>query len=332
MVLICKGGGWLQDECQRINVRFIDNVFFGNSIYPFRAIKAMRFINNIVKEFQPDLVHCHSSVAGFLCRLAVKNSVPTIFTAHGWAFDKGTPILRRIIAIAGEKIAAKYCKKIICVSEFTKHSAMCYGIAAADKLVVIYNGVKSIGRLVNNMTDNRETKMVFAGRFSKQKNPILLLKSLLSLDDIHKRSINLTLIGSGPDRKKITKYIKSHSDALPNIDIVDNISPSEIHEYLFKMDIFILISNWEGFPYTILEAMSCGLPVIASNVGGVSEAVDSSCGILVNNNTGQISEAILSLVNDKELRLKMGERAREIISQKFSLEKMLKEIEGVYNE
>jgi len=78
--------------------------------------------------------------------------------------------------------------------------------------------------------------------------------------------------------------------------------------------------------------MSVGLPVIASNVGGVLEVVDNTVGRLVENETGQIANALLELINHPELRLKLGENGRKLVEDKFSLEKMLVKTEEVYKE
>jgi len=94
-----------------------------------------------------------------------------------------------------------------------------------------------------------------------------------------------------------------------------------------------LISNWEGFPRSILEAMSCSLPVIASDVGGVKEAVDESCGILVKRGDKEgLKIALEKLLKNPETVQEMGENARERVEREFSLEKMLRATKQVYQE
>lgn len=84
-------------------------------------------------------------------------------------------------------------------------------------------------------------------------------------------------------------------------------------------------------PITILEAMSAGLPVIATDVGGISEAIDPSCGFLIKRgDLAGLQEALIKLITDKNLRKTMGENARRIIENKFSLNKMLVETENLY--
>src|SRR6056297_253285 len=135
-------GGWLEKKASQNNISFYLNKNFKNTYNPFVLYKAIKRIKKVVNEFKPDLIHCQSTIAGLATRLAVRNKVPTIFTAHGWAFTKGTPFFRKIIAIMIEKLASFYSSKIICVSEFDKKLALKYHIASKNKLVTIYNGVK----------------------------------------------------------------------------------------------------------------------------------------------------------------------------------------------
>jgi len=102
-------------------------------------------------------------------------------------------------------------------------------------------------------------------------------------------------------------------------------------ETLKKSDVFALISDWEGFPYTIIEAMSCGLPIIASDVGGIREALNNECGILVKRGDQQeIKHALERLLRNPSLIKEMGRNAKERLEKEFSLDKMLRETEKVY--
>lgn len=330
IAVMSRGGGWLEKECNIIGVSFINNQYFSNSANPFLIYEAVKEIKKYVSNFKPEIVHCHSSMAGLLGRLTLRNSVPTVYTAHGWAFDRGTPFFRKILAVITERIAAKYCYKIICVSNFTKESALRLKIAPAEKFSVVYNGVNANDPIIRINSISDKVRILFVGRLSKQKNPALLLKSMGNLPGNLRNNIELTIVGDGPDKIKVVNIIKK-TKMLPNVEIISDVKPAKVYEYLNKSDIFALITNWEGFPYTVLEAMSAGLPVIASDVGGISEAVSAETGILVKNDAVQIKEAIVKLAGDKELRNRLGKRGREIVAQKFSLEKMLNKIEEIYN-
>ena len=327
IAVMSAGEGWLKSECDKMGVAFGVNKFFSNSPNPLRIFFAIKEIKNFVKDFQPDIVHCHSSAAASLGRLAVRGKVRTIYTAHGWGFNIGmNPIIRWGVLVA-EKFTARYTDTYICVAEFVKKLGLKYNLAPADKFKVIYNGVTLTPEPVRNTES--EVRLIFVGRLAEPKRPELTIEAISRLPDEIKNKIQFTIIGDGPKKVYLESLAKEKN---VSVNFTGALPKDKALEELSKGDIFVFISAWEGFPYTVLEAMSCGLPIIASNVGGVDEAVDSSCGILVNNDAGQIRAAVLKLINDKELSLRMGERARTIVQQKFSLDKMLVEIENVYNQ
>jgi glycosyltransferase involved in cell wall biosynthesis len=129
--------------------------------------------------------------------------------------------------------------------------------------------------------------------------------------------------------KELEKFIKETK--LLGINLLGSMPRIKVFEILKKSDIFVLISDWEGFPYTILEAMSCGLAIIASDVGGTREAINNECGILVKRkNQQEIKHALETLLKNPSLIKEMGINARERLEKEFSLDKMLRETEQVY--
>ena len=122
-------GGFLEEKCSELGAVFYPNIYFKNSFSPFSLLKGHAQIKKVFRDFSPDLVSCHSSFAGFLGRIAVCKNVPTIFTAHSWAFTDGASFWRKAVAIIAERFAARYTAKIICVSEFDKNLALKYKIS-----------------------------------------------------------------------------------------------------------------------------------------------------------------------------------------------------------
>jgi len=344
--------GWLESEIKKLGFQFYPNYFLSNNLNPFSGYKAMKEIEKAISDFKPDLLSCHSTAAGFWGRIAIKNKVPTIFTAHGWAFTKGVPFWRKILAILAEKIAAKYCSKIICVSNFDRNLALKYKIASEEKLIVIHNGVEinenqkpslaTAGRSERkersslrplkskNQNDNSKIKIVFVGRLAKPKEPILLLKAYNDLPDELKEKAEILIIGEGPKRKELEKFIRE-KDLKEKVKLLGSLPREQVFDVLNQCQIFVLISKWEGFPRTILEAMSCGLAIIASDIGGISEAIDSNCGILLEkNNVLEIKFALEKLLKEPTLINKLGQAAYEKVKKEFNLEKMLKNTGEIY--
>jgi len=324
-IMSCPGG-WLEEEAGKLGIKFYPNKYFSNIPDPIRIFKGMKEIKEVVDNFKPDLISCHSTAAGFMGRLAVRNKIPTTFTAHGWAFTKGTPLWRRYLAILIEKIAGRFCLKIICVSDFDNKLVLKYKIVSEEKIVTIHNGVEF--QYFEHLKHSN-IQIVFIGRLAQPKDPLLLLKSFNSLSSELKDKTQISIIGEGPKRKELEKFIKE-SKLEGKIRLFGGISREKVFEILKKSDIFVLISNWEGFPYTIIEAMSCGLAIIASEVGGIKEAVDN-CGILVQRgDKEEIKNALEKLLKNPSLIREMGQNAQEKVKKEFSLDKMLKETEKVY--
>ena len=324
-------GGWLERESKKIGVKFYDNKYFSNNLNLFLIIKSMKRIQEVINDFQPDLISCHSTMAGLLGRAVVRNKIPTIFTAHGWAFTQGTPLIRaRIIALL-EKMVSKFCSKIICVSSFDKKIAIKNNIASSNKLVVVHNGVKVRENIDLSKKETRyPLKIVFVGRLVTPKNPVLLLKAYKQLKQELKDKSEILIIGEGEKRKNLEVFIRNNN-LNEKVKLLGALPREKVLAILKESNIFVLTSSWEGFPRSILEAMSYGLPVIASNVGGVQESVSEDCGFVVERgNVEAVKLSLEKLIQNPELMKVMGQNASNRLKKHFSLEKMLDKTEEIY--
>ena len=332
IAVMSQPGGFLEQEVKKLGAVFFSNRFFSNNLNPFRIFKAIKRIKDVVKEFNPDLVSCHSTAAGFLGRLAIKNKVLTIFTAHGWSFNPNVSCVKRILAFLCEKIVSSYCSKIICVSQFDKELAIKYKIYPEEKLITIHNGteIQSKREQFFSSLEPKKIKMVFVGRLNKQKDPILLVDVFHSLLPELKNKAEISIIGDGPKRKEIGQFINKHN-LKDKIKLLGDLSREKVFEILKESHLFVLTSNWEGFPRSILEAMSFGLAVIASDVGGSRESVSKENGILVKKGDRESLKNALEILLKKPPMIKaMGKRGWEKARDNFSLEKMFIQTEEVY--
>jgi len=314
-------GGWLQSEIERNGAKFLSNKYFSNSLNPINFFKALLKTKELIYDFKPDLVHCHSSAAGVYGRLSVRNKIRTLYTAHGWGFNIGVSWWQKILAILVEKILSSYAQKIICVSQFVKDLAIKYKIAPEEKFEVVLNGVEL---LPEKFLDNEKLDITFVGRLAEPKDPMLLLKAVEQI----KNNFVVNIVGAGPKFSELEKYINSHN--LTNVNLLGELDREKTLGVLRNSDVFVLVSKWEGLPITVLEAMSVGLPIISSDVGGVSEAVDANNGILIYNDVVDLKIALKKLIVDKDLRDRMGKNGRYKIQTIFSLEEMLKKINNIY--
>ena len=335
--------GTLKTRVETVGAQFYPNPSFSNNYDPFAGIAIMRTIREAVADFKPDVVSLHSSSAGFWGRLAIRNTVPTVFTAHGWGFTDGVPFLRKIIAMVAEKYTARFARKIICVSEKDRMLAVTYHIAAPSNITTIHNGVEDLSLLFKKhvtTTSSGKIRIVFVGRLDPQKDPESLIRAYASLPQALRMTAELYIVGDGPKRKMLNELV-SHYGVVGDVHFAGDVPRQKVFDILSDgfsdacntNTIFALISHYEGFPRSILEAMSLGLAIIASDVGGVSEAIDETTGIIVPlGDGGAITAALTKLLSDPSRIPLMGATARQKMLEEFTLEQMLQNTEKIYTE
>ncbi len=325
--LMSSPSGWLEEEALKLGVVVFPNSYFANTINPVRLFRAAKRVHSVVQTLQPDSISCHSSFAGFLTRVVVRGNIPTIFTAHSWAFTEGASAGRRLLARMAERIVSRYAKKIICVSRYDRELAVRYDIAPAEKLITIHNGVA-----LEELPIKKEqgvVEIVSIGRLAYPKEYELLIESFAALPKMLQEQSRLRIVGGGPLHGALEKTIR-RLGMETYIHLEREQRPEKVKELLHTADIFILLSKHEGFPMTILEAMSAGVPVIASRVGGIPEICTEGAGITVPNEESAITGALKELIGSPSKRMQMGAIARKQIEESFSEELFLQKTQAVY--
>jgi len=323
--IMAHPGGWLQEYCEANGVAFYPNKHLSNSLNPIPDIRAGRLVREAVRDFNPDIVSTHSSKAGIVARLALRNSVPTLFTAHGWAFTDGTSLFRKAIALLFEKSAAPFCARVICVSEKDHQLALRYKVVPKKKLLTIHNGVET--DKPQAMVKGTAKDIAFVARLAPPKNPFLLVEALADVP-----GLTAHFIGGGPDEEQLKEKI-AEVGVSDRVILHGDVPREEVFNLLATMDASVLVSDYEGLPRSILEAMSAGLPIVASDVGGVRELVDERNGFVIgrDDKTGLI-DALTKLATQEGLAARLGRVSRERVEQEFSLSVMLSKTYAVYEE
>ncbi len=328
--LITGSEGWMKSEAEKLGAKTYINQYVANSFNPIRALKAILLLRKTIDEIHPDIVHAHSGAAGFLGRISLLGKFKTVFTAHGWSFTPGTPVLRRMIAVVAERFASLFTDKIICVSNFDYNLAKKYAILKEKYLVQIYNAVETPPNFIREYKEKVE--ILFIGRLAMPKNLPFFFKAFSDLPKDIQAKANIKIIGDGPLMEEYKESAKRF-DISSSVSFLGTTTRSELGDYLQSADIFVLPTLWEGFPMTILEAMSYGVPVIASSVGGIPEIVNESVGALVGKkNTKGFTDKLSFLILNKEEREKRGQNARKLIEEKFTLQEMLGKTFTLYSD
>lgn len=327
-VLVVMGtSGPLMAMLAEVGVRAVVCDSLRRQLAPIHEVAAVRGLGRIIRAFEPDLVTTHSSKAGMIGRMASRFAgVPCIFTAHGWSFADGIPQPSRTIWRGAEMLAAPLAARIICVSQADYDLGLRAGIAP-KRLVMIHNGLRDEvppARIERN--GSAPVRIVMVARFAPQKDHPTLLHAIRSIP-----GCELDLIGDGPRLPAMRELASS-------LGIRNRV---RFHGYradvscsLAEADLFVLASNYEGFPLTTLEAMRAGLPTIVSDAGGAAEAVAHGVTgyVVPPRDIGVLQGQLEAMVKDRDLRRSMGEAARARFLDEFTFERMYETTYGVYEQ
>ena len=326
-VVITGEEGLLTDFLKDIGVKVYVVEVLKREISIKNDLKALVKIIKCLKKIKPNLVSLHSSKAGIIGRVACSVlKLKVIFTAHGWAFANGVENKGKYIRI--ERFFSKFADRIITVSAQDKELALKYNVACDEQQVVIHNGMYDIQypKKTKNISDT--INLIMVARFSEQKDHKTLFESLYRIKSLN---WHLHLVGKGPE---LEKFIKLSEELGLSKKITFHGERNDVDKLLFEMDVFLLIANWEGFPRSILEAMRSSLPVIASDVGGTSEAIkDGINGYLIPKGCSKTLEIRLSeLIHSQSKRAKFGNQNRDDFINHFTFDSMYKKTFNVYSE
>lgn len=326
--LMSAPGGWLEDQCKSYGISFYPNPYFKNSYNVLNLFQALSLVRRRVKMVRPDVLHCHSGGGGFYGRLGTFGlSVKRVFTAHGWSFRPGVPLVQRLISWVAELAMRPLTHTTICVSKYDYKLGKKSGVVNPKKTFVVHNGV-SLPDLPPVKKQNLKTTILFAGRLAKPKRQDIFIRSLARLPEDVRSNISVRIAGDGPQRE----YLEQLAQSLHLDHCVDFVFPKQgMHEEYLNADIVILLSDYEAFPMVLLEALSYRVPVIASSVGGVPEVVNETNGVLLSQtNERTVTSALLDLITSEEKRSRLGEAGRLLIQSHFLNTKMFERTHELY--
>jgi glycosyltransferase involved in cell wall biosynthesis len=356
-ILVCAGPegdnkAGLLNFLEKKGVKTKHLKYLRRAINPLFDLFSLIEIYRFIRKEKPDILFLCSSKAGVLGSLTgyVAKVSKIIYRIGGWTFNDPWPKWKKKLYFWIEKWSAKFKDIIIINSKSDRDQALKLGIKPKEKILTVYNGI-DFGQL--KFLPRKEARNQLKKKISNQKLKIadcLIIgtianlypaKSLEHLIEAAYLTINRELnpkhrilnpvfivIGEGEERRKLEGLIKKYH--LENNFFLLGAIP-DAYKYLKAFDIFVLSSVKEGFPWTILEAITAKVPIIATKVGAIPEIIDNKrTGLLVRPaEAKELSEAIAELIDKELLRHKLVEQANKTIRSRFDLKNMVSEIKKI---
>lgn len=291
----------------------------------WRFYKVFQFYSLLKKE-KPDILQSFLFFDNIIARIFGKIAGITIVISG----QRNVEIKRSWLRNFLDKITLPLADFVVSNSEAGKSILINREKVSEEKIRVIYNGIKIDSVYQNKKDKEGNNKTIgFVGHLTKQKGVEYLLRATKELKE-KKEDFALKIIGDGSERRSLEKL----SQDLSIENFVYFVGHKEnAWKYMQDLNVLVLPSLWEGLPNVIMEAMAVGLPVVATSVGGVPELIkNNETGFLVGpKDPKALAEKIEHVLNFSEVeKKKMGENARRAVEEKFSIEKMVSEHEGLY--
>lgn len=311
-------------------------------IHPAKDLRTLWSLVRLFRRERPTIVHTHTSKAGILGRLAAwLAGVPiVIHTPHGHVFYGHFGSFLSWVFVSLERIFARGTSKIITLTELEKRDHLQRSVGRDEQFQSVFSGIDV--RLYREASERREKKLFrfgcsdddtvvgSVGWLTPIKGHQYLVEAIAKLKPQHP-TLQCLIIGSGPLQEELMKLAADLgvADAVHFLGFTQDVPAC-----LAAMDFFVLPSLNEGMGRALIEAMAAGLPVVASNVGGIPAVVQEGyTGILIPpGNSAALAEALERYLQSPELAKRMGAAAKAHITGKFDVASLVQGVESVYEE
>ncbi|MFH0774105.1 MAG: glycosyltransferase family 4 protein [bacterium] len=331
--------GSMRDEAEKkgINLIFISEL--GRELHPIKDIVTFLKLFWIIKKIKPDILHTHTAKAGTIGRLAawLAGAGVIIHTFHGHVLHSYFSPAKTKLFILIEKLLARITDRIIVLTESQKREILEFGIGRPERFSVIplglnldkfYDLEEKKGILRKELGLSLDTPLIgIVARLAQIKDhKTFFLSARLLLKKI--AGVRFIVVGDGPLRSELEELTRE-------LGIKEKVFFLGFREDLdviyADLSLLVLSSQNEGLPTAIIEAQASCLPVVSTNVGGVSELIkDGETGYLVQaKNPEMLAEAMEKVLKDQNLAKKMGEAGKEN-SKKYGAERLIRDIEALY--
>lgn len=339
--LLCAPGGPLIQLVRDTNMRVKTLKTLVQPLNPIKDLLALTKMTFFLKHNHYHIVHTHNSKAGFLGRLAAKLAgIPVIVhTVHGFAFHAQEPTWRQILFRTLERLASRWCDKMIFISQPLIDWGLQERVVSENKTVKIYSGIELDrfspvseevkARIREKWGIGQDDSVIgFVSKLWEGKGHLNLIDAFKQIKGEIKNA-RLVIVGEGYLYEHLVKRVN-------RLGLKDSVLftgfQSDVSKIIATFDVAVLPSHFEGMGRVLLEAMAMEKPVVASRVGGIPDLVQHGInGFLVPpGDVEGLAEALIKTLMDKGLAEKMGKAGRKMITEKFSADHMARSIEKLY--
>ncbi|QAA32017.1 glycosyltransferase family 4 protein [Clostridium manihotivorum] len=329
-------GQGLDKELEQLNIDFKRIELLKREISLLNDFKAIIKLMKIFKKEKYDIVHCHSSKAGLVGRIAARLAGVKIvvYTAHGFVFNEPMSKIKKRLYIIIEKIGSLFGNKLIAVSKKDYNCALDYGFGNKKNIYYIPNAVHEIDRAsLNNREELKkqlgiENTFVLGvlANFYETKGHKFLIDALLKLTD-EGYSFSCIFVGEGTTKNDMVKRAKGYTNMKFLGYRKDN------YDLINCMDLFVLPSVKEGMPYVILEAMTLSKPVLCTRVGALTDMIeDCKNGFIVApESSEQLYNKLKYIFEHKDILNKIGKKGYNYYKENFTVDLFIRDVLKVYN-
>jgi glycosyltransferase involved in cell wall biosynthesis len=315
VTVAAHGPGPLRDAAAAGGVRFVALRHVRRAIHPWHDALGLVELVRLCRRVRPDIVHAHSSKMGVLARLAAAmTGVPVrIFTVHGWSFAAYGGLAGPLFLWI-ERLVRPLTTTTVCVAQATRDRGLAARACDPTRTVVIHNAIDVPSFANSPGGANDPARIVSVGRFAYPKDFKTLVAAFARLEPDYCAS----LVGDGPDLPEVEEGVR-RAGLQSRVELPG--TRADVPAVLASADVFVLSTKSEGFPISILEAMAAGLPVVATDVGGVAEAVvHQETGLLVPpGDPAALAHALRLLLEDPALRRRLGAAGHDRALERFDL-------------
>lgn len=292
-------------------------------------------MTDALRHIKPDIIHAESHL--FLTtvqavRKARRIGLPSVVTVHGVFADRGVALnFAQYIYLRTLGLEVfRGTDRVICLTRGDAEEIARYG-CPLDKIRLVPNAVDT--ERYKPRKEWEDDLVVWVGRFVPEKGLEYLVEAAKIVADEF-RDVRFLLVGYGPLKAKIMKMIYDRGLLGRFVRFTGPLNRDEVAKVLGKAAVFVFPSLKEGLPRSVLEAMACGKPVIGSDISGIGDVVThGQNGLLIpSRNPKALANAVLTLLNDKNLTRRLGQNARRLMAEKYSWNVITDKIEKVYYE